>query len=65
MKVIAIRHPLFGQIGTVWRVHMRNDDAWVEMNVDLPDELRSFFGEDDERRNSIELSPKDCEPIIA
>ena len=63
VKVNAIGHPLLGQTGTVWRVHMRDNDAWIDMDGDLPDELRSFFGEDDERRNLIELSPKDCEPI--
>ena len=63
VKVTAIGHPLLGQTATVWRVHIRDSDAWIDMDCELPDELRTFFGEDDERRNLIELSPKDCEPI--
>ena len=63
VRVTATGHPLLGQTGTVWRVHMRDNDAWVDMDGDLPDELRSFFAEDDERRNLIELSPADCEPV--
>ena len=62
VKVITTSHPLFGQTGTVWRLHMRDSDAWVDMDTELPDELRSFDKEDD-RRNLIELSPNDCEPI--
>ena len=31
---------LFGQTGIVWRLHMRDNDAWVDMETDLPDELR-------------------------
>ena len=29
VKVTAIGHPLLGQTGTVWRLHMRDDDAWI------------------------------------
>ena len=61
VKAITTSHPLFGQTGTVWRLHMRDSDAWVDMDTDLPDELRSFDKEDD-RCNLIELSPNDCEP---
>ena len=43
VKVTAIGHPLLGQTATVWRVHIRDSDAWIDMDCHLPDELRTFF----------------------
>ena len=55
-------HPLYGWSGTVWRVHIRDNDAWFEMDRNLPDHLRRF-APDDERHKMIELRPQDCEEL--
>jgi len=61
IKVVNPRHPLCGITGKVLRLHLRDNDAWVDMDCKLSDHLASF-AEGDERRNMIVLSPQDCEP---
>ena len=52
-------HPCVGKVGTVVRLLRRDESAWVNMDDDLPLDLRSF-GVEDSRRNHINLWPDEC-----
>jgi hypothetical protein len=51
---------LEGETGVVVRLRMGDSGAWVKMDNDLPDNLRSF-SKDDVRANHILLYPEECE----
>lgn len=50
-----------GKIGTVVRLRMSDDGAWVRMDDAIPDEIASFPASD-KRRNHVLLYPHECEP---
>lgn len=55
---------LRGKIGTVVRLRMCDDGAWINMDQDIPDELRSFPADDASRRgNHVLLYPDECEEL--
>lgn len=51
--------PIVGRSGTVVRLLRRDESAWVNMDEDLPDNLRRF-GLSDDRANHINLWPDQC-----
>lgn len=53
---------MFGRTGTVWRVRMADDGAWVQMDEDLPIGLAQFPA-DDSRARHILLYPGLCEEL--
>jgi hypothetical protein len=53
---------MLGKVGTVVRIRMQDNGAWIEMDDPLPEELASFeLG--DNRRNHIIFYPEECEPF--
>jgi hypothetical protein len=52
--------PLLGKAGTIVRLCMGDNAAWVKMDEDLPHDLRAFWPPD-ERANNIKLHPEQCE----
>lgn len=60
IRITAKGHPLEGKTGTIERLRLSDDGAWVAMDKPLPEELASFpMG--DGRRNHFLLYPDDCE----
>ena len=51
---------LINQCGTVVRLLIRDESAWVRMDNDPGDELARFPVGDD-RRNDVNLFPDECE----
>lgn len=52
---------LAGKTGTVVRLRRADEAAWVKMDCDLPDQLRSFPADDAcGRANHIILWPSEC-----
>ena len=61
------RQPLKGRTGTVVRLRIADNMAWVNMDEPLPEEFCSFtendgYGQPEIRRNHILLDPAECEP---
>lgn len=57
---------LRGKIGTVVRLRRCDNGAWVRMDEDVPDELRSFPANDEAGRgNHVMLYPEECSPANA
>lgn len=50
---------LIGKLGTVQRLRMGDDGAWIKMDDELPKCYRSFPTTDERSRN-IMLYPDDC-----
>ena len=42
IKIIDTKHPMYGQGGTIWRLRFSDDQAWVTMDNELPEELQNF-----------------------
>ena len=65
VKVSLDGHELNGRTGTVERMRICDDGAWVDIDGGLPSELRKF-PEDDEfgRGNHIILYPDECEEAL-
>src|ERR1019366_7056851 len=42
VKVTQPDHRLFGKIGTVWRMLIRDSSAWVTMDEDIPEDMCRF-----------------------
>ena len=64
--VASAGHVLNGMAGTVKRLRIGGDGAWVEMAGSIPDELRKFPADDSHGRgNHVLLFPEDCEPTGA
>lgn len=63
-RVRCIKDPLAGKTGTVVRPRIGDNGAWVQMDEDLPEDLRSFSPPDSRCRNIV-LYPEECEPIEA
>lgn len=61
VEVTDEKHKLFRRIGTVTRLRRGDDGAWVDMEHDLPPEVRAFPSADSRARNVI-LYPDECEP---
>lgn len=62
LRVKVITPPLKGRFGNVVRLRMSDDNAWVAMDEDIPEEIRSFPANDPHGRgNHVLLSPEDCE----
>ncbi len=59
VRVVQRDHALYQQAGTVSRVRMADDGAWIEMDATLPAELRSF-PEGDPRARQVLLYPEHC-----
>jgi len=53
---------LTGFTGTVRRLLMRDESAWIRTDQLLPESIAKF-PEDDERRNYVNLFPDECEPL--
>ncbi len=65
-RVIVTRpdHPMVEKIGRVVRLRMSDCGAWVNMDDDLPVELRSFPSDDPHgRANHTILYPSECEAV--
>lgn len=62
MRVRVISGPLKGKLGDVVRLCMSSYAAWVRMDDDLPEDLKSFDS-DDPRARHIRLEPNDCEEV--
>lgn len=62
VRVIA-EHTLFGKAGTVVRLRRADDQAWVEMDKDLPPALQVFPKDDTRRDKHTLLWPDECEAI--
>lgn len=58
--VVTEKGHLLGKHGTVVRLLIRSQEAWVRMDENLPDDLASF-PEDDARHNHVLLWPDQCE----
>lgn len=54
--------PLYRHTGKVVRMRKADEGAWVEMDGDLPEELRGFPVAD-ERARHVLLYPEDCGPV--
>jgi len=60
----AAQRELAGTTGTVVRLRIRDDAAWVRMDCELPDSLRSFPADDERGRgNHILLWPQECRAV--
>lgn len=60
IKVNLPHDRMHGKVGTVVRLRMGDNGAWVKMDDELPEELRSFpVG--DSRDHHLLLYPEDCE----
>ena len=62
VRVSDPEHPMVGEVGTVRRLRKIDGGAWVEMDRDLPLDLRTFPA-DDPRRNHALLYPDECERL--
>ena len=62
VRVVRRDHPLFQQAGTVVRVRMADDGAWVEMDGDVPEGIREFPAGDPKARH-VMLYPDQCGPV--
>ena len=72
MKYFALRQrvqvlpdgtALDGRIGTVVRLRISDDGAWVQMDNDLPADLCSFPDPADNRHRNIMLYPEQCQEV--
>lgn len=63
ITVVAADSPFIGESGTLVRLLRRSNEAWVNMDRDLPIDLRSF-PDGDERKNHVCLWPQDCQPEV-
>lgn len=59
VSVTDPEHPMHGMSGTVVRLRRLDVGAWVNMDRDLPIDLRTF-GATDPRRNHALLYPQEC-----
>jgi hypothetical protein len=59
VRVLEPDTGLQGRVGTVVRLRMSDNGAWVQMDEALPDELRAFPA-NDPRGNHILLFPEQC-----
>ena len=59
IRVIEPTHPMVDMTGTVVRLRRCDYQAWVDMDADLPMDLRSFPA-NDSRRNHMLLWPDEC-----
>ena len=58
-------HALHGMGGTVKRLRMGDNGAWVAMDGPVPDELRYFPSDDIHARgNHVLLYPEECDPLF-
>jgi hypothetical protein len=55
--------PLVGKTGKVVCLNHRDNNAYVDMDEPLPDEMRKFTAMHDSRRNWLALYPEECEEI--
>lgn len=62
IRVIG-EHALFGKSGTVACVRRTKDQAWVQMDKDLPVALRVFSSGDIRHEKYTLLWPDECEAI--
>jgi hypothetical protein len=62
LRVKCCLAPLEGKTGTVVRMRMADNGAWVSMDEALPASLVSFPADDD-RHHHVLLYPEDCEEI--
>ena len=53
---------LSGFTGTVHRLLMRDESAWIRTDQSLPESIAQFQ-DGDERRNDVNLFPDECEPL--
>jgi hypothetical protein len=61
--VAADDHELNGMLGTVKRLRLKDDGAWVDMDGPLPVGMRKFPEDDQHGRGNHQLLfPEDCEP---
>lgn len=61
VTVTSKEHKLVGRSGTVSRLRRGDDGAWVNMDDDLPADVKSFPSADPRARNVV-LYPDECEP---
>jgi hypothetical protein len=62
-RVKVVNGPLAGKFGSVQRVLISDPkQAWIRMEEDIPDEIRSF-GKDDTRGNDVRIHCEDCEAV--
>ena len=59
VRVVQRDHPLYQQSGTVVRVRMADDGAWVEMDGDLPEAVRQFPAGSPQARHVV-MYPDQC-----
>lgn len=59
-RVKVLEGLLEGKIGVVVRLRMADNGAWVEMDEDIPESMRSFPA-NDSRGKHVLLYPEDCE----
>jgi hypothetical protein len=63
IRVTAVSHELCGLYGTVVRLRIKDDQAWVNMDAPLRDGMRYFpEGDSAGRENHTLLAPDECEP---
>lgn len=66
VQVVDDERGLKGECGQVVRLLMRDNSAWINMDRDLPMDLRSFPADDPHgRANHINLFPEECELATA
>jgi len=62
-RIMVVQGLLEGEAGTVWRLRYCDNQAWVRMDNEPPEELRSF-PQTDSRGNNVLLSPEQCTQVI-
>jgi hypothetical protein len=63
VQVIPGGDAMDGRIGTVARLRMADDGAWVQMDNDLPADLCAFPDPADELHRHIVLYPEQCQEV--
>ena len=59
-RIQVVAGELKWQYGTVRRIRMSDHGAWVEMDTDFPEHMRSFPDPKDERYRYVMLYPDIC-----
>jgi len=62
ITITDAQHPLRSQHGTVRKLQISSKRAWVAMEVELPEALRSFPA-GDTRQRWLLLEPGQCEAV--
>ena len=63
VRVVNEDSPLAGKMGTFVRRVTQSSEAWVRMDEELPEALRSPFPDESRRLHNTVLFPDECEAV--